>query len=82
MAQISLYVDDEKLDELRKEAAAQGISISKYVGQIIDDHYYASKWPPGFFSLYGSVTDETFVEPDDDSIDASLDDACEWFVGV
>lgn len=82
MAQVSLYVDDAKLAELREEATERGISLSRYVGQIIDERRASTKWPPGFFELYGSVTDETFVEPDDVSIEASLDDACDWFVGV
>ena len=68
MAQVSLYVDDERLEELRKEAAARGVSISKYVGQIIDERLGATKWPQGFFDLYGSISDETFVEPEDVSI--------------
>ena len=68
MAQVSLYVDDATLAELREKAKGQGVSLSKYVGQIVEEHCAASKWPQGFFDLYGSVTDETFVEPDDVSI--------------
>jgi len=67
MPQVSLYIDDEVLDKARKSAQIKKISLSKYITQkLIEQH--ESGWPEGYWDLFGSITDETFVEPEDQPI--------------
>lgn len=65
MAQLSLYIDDETMEGLRLDAAARGESLSKYVRQMLSarPQQRGSRWPVGFFDLYGSVADASFEEP-------------------
>jgi len=39
MSQLSLYLDDAKIEKLTAAAKNNGRSISKYVAQIIDEHF-------------------------------------------
>ncbi|KXB63745.1 hypothetical protein [Olsenella sp. DNF00959] len=77
MAQLSLYVNDATLEGLRSEATREHVSISKLVGGILRERQLMSGWPSGYFDLYGSLPD--FPAEDDESLDASLDEACDWF---
>jgi hypothetical protein len=62
MPQISLYVDKETLNKIEKIARKNHTSISKWVGNnlksLISDDY-----PDDFFSLFGSISDESFIRP-------------------
>ena len=69
MAQISLYVDDEVLDELKERAAREGKSVSKLTAEIIEADRRSSAWPEGWFDLCGCMAlDDSFVEPPDTPI--------------
>lgn len=70
MPQLSLYLDDASMAQLRKNAAAAKLSLSKYALRKINEPS-RSGWPDGWFDLYGSITDETFVAPDDPVPDPS-----------
>jgi len=59
MAQVSLYLDKEMYGKVEAAAHFCGESISKYVANIIQDHF-DHEWPPGYAELFGSVTDDTF----------------------
>lgn len=67
MPQLSLYLDEPTMEHLRMQAAKENVSLSKYVANTLKNQRKSS-WPPGFFNLYGSIQDETFVEPPDVSI--------------
>jgi len=61
MAQISLYMNDSVMNSLRMHAEKEGISISKYVGDIIEnfERGQSSEWPAGYWdSVYGCLSDE------------------------
>jgi hypothetical protein len=64
MPQISLYVDQATLEKIEKRAKQNKTSISKWVGnnlkKSLEDDY-----PEGFFDLFGSIKDDSFVEPDE-----------------
>lgn len=62
MARLSLYLENEKMDALRKKAALANTSLSKYVVKLIDDDATGG-WPDGYWDLFGSIEDETFCEP-------------------
>ncbi len=50
MAQISLYIPDETAEALRSRAEMQGLSISKFVLEVLDQHLKPPDdgWPPGY----------------------------------
>ncbi len=62
MPQISLYVDQETLEKIERNAGEQHTSISKWVGEIIK-RYLTDTYPEGFFDLFGSAKDDTMVRP-------------------
>ena len=59
MAQVSLYLDEKTFEKVETAAHLSDISISKYVAEIIRDHF-VYKWPSGYGELFGSVSDKTF----------------------
>ena len=72
MPQVSLYVDDATMEQLRKDAQNEGTSISKHVVRRLKDGRTCyrgrcdtpSGLPSGFFAqLYGCIDDDTFVRP-------------------
>ena len=81
MPQVSLYVDDAMMQSLRSSATREGVSLSKYVAQHLEESKAAiqsrsdtpSGMPKGYFErFFGCITDETFVRPEqpDFSLDA------------
>lgn len=63
MPQISLYIDKETLQKVEEAAQAEELSISKWVGQQLKKSLRAN-YPADYEHLFGSITDESFVEPD------------------
>ena len=74
MAQISLYVPDDVLDDLRREAGERRTSISKLVLSAVVGRKDAHGWPEGYFELYGSCPEFPSVEEIRMGLDGSLDD--------
>ena len=59
MAQLSLYMDDASMEELRADAEAAGKSISSYVREVLEQRNergrgWVNGWPPEYFDLFGS----------------------------
>lgn len=69
MAQLSLYMTEKDMNELKRDAKAVGKSISSYAREVIANRHQTERngwkngWPPGFFNLYGSAPD--FPKPKD-----------------
>ena len=72
MPQVSLYVEDELMDELRSGAAQEGVSLSKHVARRLRDGKASyqgrcdtpSGLPERYFDrLYGCIDDDTFERP-------------------
>jgi len=64
MPQISLYIDEPTLKKVENAAMRQKVSISKWVAEQIRfrvDPVY----PIDYESLFGSIDDNTFTEPED-----------------
>lgn len=63
MAQLSLYMTEEDMTTLKREAQKKGKSVSSYAREIIANRHQVERngwengWPPGFFDLYGSASD-------------------------
>jgi hypothetical protein len=64
MPQISLYIDEKTLKKIENAAKRQHTSISKWVTEQIRSRV-DPVYPPGFEDLFGSIQDETFVEPNE-----------------
>lgn len=62
MPQVSLYLDDTTMTDLRKQAAMQDASLSRYVVRLIKDDI-ASGWPDGYWDMFGSIDDNSFMLP-------------------
>ena len=63
MAQLSLYVDDSTMEDLRRDAAREGKTLSKYAAGVLRERKTNGPWAPGVFGLYGVCGDGTFVAP-------------------
>ena len=60
MAQLSLYMDDIAMEELRADAEAAGKSISSYAREA--ERGWVNGWPPGYFE---NLKPLNFEEPVD-----------------
>jgi hypothetical protein len=69
--QVSLYLDADTMALVQKRAEAGQRSLSRYVAELIREDV-SDAWPAGYWSLYGSVSDDSFARPDqlDDTLDA------------
>ncbi len=63
MPQISLYIDKNTLASVEKAAKNDKLSISKWVARKIRKALH-SEWPSNYFNLFGSIKDDSFVEPE------------------
>ena len=67
MPQLSLYVDDTLMDLMKRSAAAEGLSLSRYAARAIRECIEAPKHvaAEGYWEkLYGCLADDdTFVRP-------------------
>jgi hypothetical protein len=71
MPQISLYIDEKTLKKVEDAAMRQHTSISKWVAEQIRTRVEPT-YPINFKSLFGSITDETFMEPKEIGIISDL----------
>jgi hypothetical protein len=62
MSQVTIYLDPDTEQKMRVEAKAAGVSVSKWVGDIIRLRT-AAKWPKELLDLAGSWPD--FPEAED-----------------
>ncbi|WP_302395737.1 antitoxin [Eggerthella sinensis] len=64
MPQLSLYLDEATMGELRKRASLRNTSLSKHVVELIKNDT-AAGWPEGYWDLFGSIRDSSFVAPNE-----------------
>ena len=64
MPQLSLYIDDDTLRKIELGAKINETSISKFVSSVIKD-YFTKSWPVGFKNIFGSISDDSFMLPDE-----------------
>lgn len=62
MPQISLYIDNDTIKKIERAAKLENKSISKWVASRIQLSL-EKKWPNDWFSLFGSIKDDSFHEP-------------------
>jgi hypothetical protein len=71
MPQISLYIDEKTLKKVENAAQRQHVSISKWVSEQIKTKIEPI-YPINFDSLFGSIKDETFIEPEEIAFGSDL----------
>jgi hypothetical protein len=71
MPQISLYIDEKTLKKVENAAKRQHTSISKWVAEQIRSRVEPA-YPMNFETLFGSIQDATFVEPNEISFSSDL----------
>jgi hypothetical protein len=49
MGQLHLYVEKEIEEEIRKTAQRKGISVSRYLTEVVIHYMKSQGWQPGFF---------------------------------
>lgn len=68
MPQLSLYVDDAMMDAMKRGAAAEGLSLSRFAASAIRERIEAPKRvaAEGYWEkLYGCLADDdSFVRPE------------------
>jgi hypothetical protein len=69
MPQISLYIDEATLRKIESAASRQHLSISKWVAEQIRSRVDPI-YPKDFEDLFGSVSDDSFVRPEQHSYDS------------
>ncbi|MDR3336292.1 MAG: hypothetical protein LBT16_03710 [Treponema sp.] len=71
MPQISLYIDEDTLQNVEKRAKQENISVSKWVGERIKKSIH-DEYPEGFFELFGSLKNTPFERP----VQGKFEDDC------
>ncbi len=63
MPQIHFYVPENMASRIRDRADAAGVSVSKYVAEVVKTKL-SSEWPDGFFEeVSGGWQGQPFVRP-------------------
>lgn len=75
MAQLSLYMDDVSMEELRADAEAAGKSISSYAREVLEKRHESGRgwvngWPPGYFENLKPLSFERPVDLPPEPIEA------------
>ncbi len=75
MSQVSLYLNDAAMAQLRSICKKEKRSLSGYVSELITEGRDSDSWPQGYWkSVYGCLDDTSFVVPSepDAASDGSL----------
>ena len=64
MPQVSLYLEQDILDNARRSARFENISLSKYVSRTLARNS-GSGWPEGYWELFGALDDDSFSRSED-----------------
>ena len=67
MPQISLYIDESTLKKVESAASRQHVSISRWVADQIRSKVEPI-YPKGFETLFGSLSDGSFVRPNQNDL--------------
>ncbi len=80
MPQLSLYLNEPTMALLREDCQKSGISLSRYVSDLIAVKSVGGAWPAGYWdTIYGALDDSSFQIPGE--IQAELDGELPSFEG-
>ena len=61
MGQITIYLDDETEQLVKRHVAGSGVSASKWIAEAVRKQV-RNEWPADVLSLFGSWKDEDFPD--------------------
>lgn len=74
MAQLHCYVPEEIAQQAQRRAAQTGLSLSRYLAELVKRDAGASKdWPEGYFDLFGKWEGEPLQRPPQGEYEARLE---------
>ncbi len=62
MGQLTIYLDDETLEKVKRGAEIEGDSVSGWVRRQLEDEIKRD-WPPNYFDLFGRLEGTEFKRP-------------------
>ena len=63
MPQLSLYLDECEMNDLRDFAAREGVSLSRYARGVLNKSKITNSWSSSFLSTFGAIGDDSFCAP-------------------
>ena len=71
MPQVSLYLSEAEMTELKEQAGRASLSLSAYTRKLLRDNSAKNSDVQGWWNkVSGKLTDNTFVAPEDSTLDA------------
>jgi hypothetical protein len=64
MAQLHLYMSDDDARAVRRQAAADGLSVSKWLARLVTREVRGRSWPDGWFEDVVGRWEGTLERPD------------------
>jgi hypothetical protein len=55
MTQLHCYVPEEIAKQAQRRAKKSGLSLSRYLAELVKRDATTSDWPPGYFDLFVSI---------------------------
>jgi hypothetical protein len=71
MAQLTIYLDDEILEKVKRGAQMEGASVSKWVRRRLEEDF-EEEWPAGYFDLLGKLDSTDFKRPSQPPFDKDI----------
>ena len=65
MPQLSLYLGETEMTNLRDSAAHEGVSLSRYARSVLNKSNATNSWSSSFLSTFGAVGDSSFETPEE-----------------
>ena len=65
MPQLSLYLGETEMNNLRDSAAHEGVSLSRYARSVLNKDNATNSWSSSFLSTFGAVGDGSFKVPEE-----------------
>jgi hypothetical protein len=62
MGQMTIYLDELDMREIRKSAKQEHVSVSRWARRRLCEAVRHA-WPPGYFALFGELKDGDLVRP-------------------
>ena len=70
MPQVSLYLSESEMTDLKEQAGRASLSLSAYTRKLLRDNSAKNNDVQGWWNkVSGKLTDNTFVAPEDSTLD-------------
>ena len=65
MPQLSLYLNEKEMRDLRTQATREGVSLSHYARNVLNKNNETNSWSKSFLCTFGAIEDESFTVPNE-----------------